>query len=106
MDFCPKRGCHDALEVVDKTIMTKAVNYVVDMDIEKFFDTVDHKWMMKCLEQRIADPGLLRLIGRFLKGRSNGRREISRDGQRHTTGRDNKPSVSQYIPSLRTRPVV
>ncbi len=37
------------------------------MDIEKFFDTVDHKWMMKCLEQRIADPSLLRLIGRFLK---------------------------------------
>lgn len=65
--FRPKRGCHDALEVVDKTIMTKAVNYVVDMDIEKFFDTVDHKWMMKCLEQRIADPSLLRLIGRFLK---------------------------------------
>lgn len=33
--FRPNRGCHDALEVVDKTIMTKAVNYVVDMDIEK-----------------------------------------------------------------------
>lgn len=41
--FRPNRSCHDALEVVDKTIMTKAVNYVVDMDIEKFFDTVDHK---------------------------------------------------------------
>ena len=65
--FRPKRGCHDALEVVDKTIMTKAVNYVVDMDIEKFFDTVEYKWMMKSLEQRIADPSLLRLIGRFLK---------------------------------------
>lgn len=104
--FRPKRGCHDALEVVDKTIMTKAVNYVVDMDIEKFFDTVDHKWMMKCLEQRIADPSLRRLLVRFFKGRSNGRREISRDGQRHTTGRDNKPRVSQYIPSLYTRPVV
>ena len=82
------------------------MNYVVDMDIEKFFDTVDHKWMMKCLEQRIADPGLLKAHRAILKGRSNGRREISRDGQRHTTGRDNKPSVSQYIPSLRTRPVV
>lgn len=65
--FRPKRGCHDALEVVDKTIMTKAVNFVVDMDIEKFFDTVEYKWMMKCLEQRIADPSFLRLIGRFLK---------------------------------------
>lgn len=65
--FRPNRGCHDALEVVDKTIMTKPINSVVDMDREKFFDTVDHKWMMECLRQRIADPSLLRLIGRFLK---------------------------------------
>jgi group II intron reverse transcriptase/maturase len=65
--FRPKRSCHDALEVLDKTIMTKPVNYVVDMDIKKFFDTIDHKWLVKCLEQRIKDPSLLRLIVRFLK---------------------------------------
>ncbi len=65
--FRPNRSCHDALEVIDKTIMTKPVNHVVDMDIEKFFDTVDHKWMMEGLGQRIADPSFLRLIARFLK---------------------------------------
>ena len=65
--FRPKRSCHDALEAVDKTIMTKPINCVVDMDIEKFFDTIDHQWMMKCLRQRIRDGSLLRLIGRFLK---------------------------------------
>lgn len=65
--FRPKRSCHDALEVLDKTIMTKPINCVVDMDIEKFFDTIDHQWMMKCLRQRINDGSLLRLIGRFLK---------------------------------------
>ncbi|MEW6680331.1 MAG: reverse transcriptase domain-containing protein, partial [bacterium] len=37
------------------------------MDIEKFFDTVDHKWLMRCLRQRIVDTSLLRLIVRFLK---------------------------------------
>ena len=47
--------------------MTRPVNYVVDMDIEKFFDTVDHKWLMRCLEQRVKDRHFLRLIGRFLK---------------------------------------
>lgn len=47
--------------------MTKPVNYVVDMDIKKFFDTIDHKWLMKCLEQRIKDTSLLRLIVRFLR---------------------------------------
>jgi retron-type reverse transcriptase len=73
-DFCdvsygfrPNRSCHDALDMVDKTIMTQPVNYVVDMDIAKFFDTVDHHCLMECLNQRIVDPSLLRIIVRFLK---------------------------------------
>jgi len=65
--FRPNRSCHDALDTLDKCIMTKPVNYVVDMDIEKFFDTVDHKWLIEALKQRIADSNFLRLIVRFLK---------------------------------------
>jgi len=65
--FRPNRSCHDALDVMDKVIMTRPVNYVVDMDIRKFFDTIEHKWVMKCLQQRIVDSNLLRLIVRFLK---------------------------------------
>src|SRR3989338_2664286 len=56
VDFCdsaygfrPNRSCHTALDVLDKTIMTKPVNAIVDMDIEKFYDTIDHKWLMECL---------------------------------------------------------
>jgi group II intron reverse transcriptase/maturase len=37
------------------------------MDIEKFFDTIDHGWLMRCLKERIVDTSLLRLIVRFLK---------------------------------------
>jgi len=73
VDFCdvsygfrPKRRCHEALRVLGKAIMTKPVNYVVDMDIRKFFDTINHEWMMRCLRQRITDTRFLRLIGRFL----------------------------------------
>jgi RNA-directed DNA polymerase len=65
--FRPNRSCHDALDVLDKAIMTRVVNYVVDMDIEKFFDTIDHGWLMRCLRERIIDTSLLRLIVRFLK---------------------------------------
>jgi len=64
--FRPNKSCHQALDVLDKVIKTRPVSYVVDMDIEKFFDTVDHKWLMRCLEQRVKDPHFLRLIGRFL----------------------------------------
>src|SRR4030066_164501 len=65
--FRPNRSCHDALDALDKGIMTKPINYVVDMDIEKFFDTVDHKWLIEAVEQRISDKNILRLIVRFLK---------------------------------------
>jgi len=40
---------------------------VVDADIKGFFDHVDHEWMMKFLQHRIADPNILRVIARFLK---------------------------------------
>lgn len=65
--FRPGRNGHQAIEVLDQTVMRRPVNWIVDMDIEKFFDRVDHKWMMKFLEVRITDPNILRLIGRFLR---------------------------------------
>jgi len=65
--FRPGRSCHKALEALDKAVMTKSVNCVVDMDIEKFFDTIDHGWLMKCLRERVTDGSLLRLIELFLK---------------------------------------
>lgn len=65
--FRPKRSCHFALKELDKAIMKEPVNSVVDMDIKKYFDTIDHNWLMKFLKERIADRNLIRLIGRFLK---------------------------------------
>ena len=65
--FRPKRNCHQALDAVDKMIMKNNVNYILDADIKGFFDNVDHKWMLRCLEERIGDKKLLRLIVRILK---------------------------------------
>jgi group II intron reverse transcriptase/maturase len=65
--FRPGRGCHEALKELDKTIGTKPIKAIVEVDIEKFFDNVDHKKLMECLRERISDPNFLRLIVRFLK---------------------------------------
>lgn len=65
--FRPKLNCHSALKALDETVMTKSINYVVEVDIRKFFDTVSHETMMRCLEVRISDPNLLGLINKFLK---------------------------------------
>jgi RNA-directed DNA polymerase len=65
--FRPKRTCHQALNVVDKVVMRKYVNYVIEADIKSYFDKVSHEWMMKFLQVRIKDSSFLLLIRRFLK---------------------------------------
>jgi RNA-directed DNA polymerase len=65
--FRPKRSCHTAINVLDKSVMTKPVNFIVEVDIKRFFDNVSHYWLHKCLEERISDPNLLWLVRRFLK---------------------------------------
>ena len=65
--FRQGRNCHMAIREINQIVMTKKVNYVVDADIKGFFDNVDHKWLMKFLENDIQDKNFLRYIVRFLK---------------------------------------
>ncbi|GHV47876.1 group II intron reverse transcriptase/maturase [Synergistales bacterium] len=64
--FRPGRSAHDAVKVIDQTIMTHKVGYVLEADIKGFFDNVNHDWLMKFLEHDIADKNFLRYIKRFL----------------------------------------
>jgi RNA-directed DNA polymerase len=61
------KGCHQALKQIDNIIMTKPVNHIIDADIRSFFDNVEHDWMMRMLEEKIADKNFLKIINRFLK---------------------------------------
>ena len=65
--FRPGRGQHDALDALAVGIESQAVNWIVDADIRGFFDTIDHDWMMRFVEQRIGDRRVLRLIRKWLK---------------------------------------
>lgn len=65
--FRPNKSCHGAVKALDKAVMTKSVNYIVEVDIKGFFDNVSHYWLQRCLEERIGDPNILWLIRRFLK---------------------------------------
>jgi len=65
--FRPGRNCHQALRALDRCMITRPVNYVLDADIKGFFDSVDHKKLLKCLQARISDRNFLRLIVRMLK---------------------------------------
>lgn len=65
--FRPGRGQHDALDALYVGIKRRKVNWILDADIQSFFDEIDHDWMMRFLEHRVADPRILRLIRNWLK---------------------------------------
>ena len=65
--FRPGLGQHDALDALSVGITGKRVNWVLDADIEGFFDTIDHEWLIKFLEHRIGDKRVLRLIRKWLR---------------------------------------
>jgi RNA-directed DNA polymerase len=58
---------HDALDALSTALDRKRVNWVLDADIQKFFDTVGHEWMRKFLQHRIGDERVVRLILKWLK---------------------------------------
>ena len=65
--FRPGRSQHDALDALHAGIYRKQVNWVLDLDIQGFFDAMAHSWMIRFLEHRIADKRILRLIAKWLK---------------------------------------
>lgn len=64
--FRPKRGAHQALRRGVEFIQEGKEN-IVDIDLEKFFDKVNHDRLMWLLSTRIGDKGVLRLINQFLQ---------------------------------------
>lgn len=64
--FRPKRGAHQALRRCQSNI-TSGYKYVVDLDLEKFFDTVPQSKLMEILSRRIKDGRVLSLIHKYLR---------------------------------------
>jgi group II intron reverse transcriptase/maturase len=65
--FRPRRSQHDALDALAVGITQTPVNWIVEVDIRAFFDTVSHEWLIRFIEHRIADPRMVRLIRKWLK---------------------------------------
>ena len=64
--FRPGRSAHQAVKKVLKLIH-RGHRYAVDIDLEKFFDTVDHDTLMNRLSRKVRDKGILSLIGKYLR---------------------------------------
>src|SRR6202007_1056743 len=65
--FRPNRSQHDALDGLVVGITSTRVNWILEVDVQSFFDEVSQSWLIKFLEHRIGDPRILHLIQKWLK---------------------------------------
>jgi group II intron reverse transcriptase/maturase len=65
--FRPGRRAHQALDALAVGIRFKKISWILDADIRGYFDSINHDWLMRFLEHRIADRRMLRLIRKWLK---------------------------------------
>jgi len=64
--FRPHRSPHQALDALYVAITEKRVNWILDADIEGFFDNIDRDWLVKFIEHRVGDKRIVRLILKWL----------------------------------------
>src|SRR4030095_4457553 len=64
--YRPGKGQHNALDALYTALLTRKVNWVLDGDISSFFDGLDHEWLIKFIEHRVADQRVVRLIRQWL----------------------------------------
>jgi group II intron reverse transcriptase/maturase len=65
--FRPGRQAHVALDFLAVGIRFKKISWILDADVRSYFDRINHDWMLKFLEHRIADKRMLALIRKWLK---------------------------------------
>jgi RNA-directed DNA polymerase len=80
--FRPGRSPHQALDALAVGMEKRKVNWVLDADIRAFFDTLEHGWLVKFVEHRIADRRIVRLIQKWLRAGvlEDGKRIVSEVG--------------------------
>jgi RNA-directed DNA polymerase len=91
--FRPGRSQHRALDALYTGLMTKKVNWVLDLDIRGFFDAIDHGWLVQFVEHRIADQRVVRLIQKWLNA------GVMEDGKR-TRAEEGTPQGGSASPLL------
>jgi RNA-directed DNA polymerase len=94
--FRPGRSPHHALDALYVGLTTKKVNWVLDADIRSFFDNLDHNWLVRFVEHRIADRRVVRLIQKWLRA------GVLEDGKRivSDTGTVQGGSISPLLANL------
>jgi len=94
--FRPGRSPHHALDALYTGLLTRKVNWVLDAGIRGFFEAIDHGWLVKFIEHRIADRRVVRLIQKWLNA------GVLEDGTRtrSETGTPQGGSASPFLANV------
>jgi RNA-directed DNA polymerase len=65
--FRPGRSQHDALDALNVALEKRKINWILDCDIQGFFDHLSHAWLIRFIQHRISDKRIIRLINRWLR---------------------------------------
>jgi RNA-directed DNA polymerase len=74
--FRPGRGCHEAIKALHKHLFSRPVKIVMDIDLENFFGSINHKELEQILRVKIKDTRLMRYIIRMFKAGVLGKDEL------------------------------
>jgi RNA-directed DNA polymerase len=91
--FRPGRGAHGALQSLWRKAMDLGCCWIVDVDLRRFFDTIDHGHLRELLRRRVRDGVILRLIGKWLNA------GVLEDGV-HTTPEHGAPQGGVLSPLI------
>ena len=82
--FRPGRNQHQALDALAFGIGKRQINWVLDCDVQSFFDKVNQDWLIRFVEHRIGDRRIIRLITKWLKAGAleDGRLVVTEEGAR------------------------
>ena len=94
--FRPGRQAHQALDALAIGIRFRKISWILDADVQGYFDSIDHNWMIKFMEHRIIDKRMLRLIRKWLKA------GVIEDGQwtANETGSPQGASISPLLANI------
>ena len=94
--FRPSRGCHDAITRALE-YLNSGLEWVIDLDLSKFFDTVNHSKLLQLLSDRIEDGRVISCIHRFLRAPTS---EEGKVGKKTTIGTPQGGVVSPVLANV------
>lgn len=94
--FRPGRSQHDALDAVAVGLEKRKINWILDCDIQGFFDHLSHQWLLRFIGHRVSDKRIIRLIKDWLKA------GILDEGNYHSTeeGTPQGGSISPLLANI------